>query len=437
MHVNPDELAGGALLATAALMGSGPDLPELPDDLLRSFASAMEALPRQWQEVGGVAKSGPWLTFAALVEAHGQWGAAWDLLSAMTTALQPAAGDPAHANLLAFLDARRGRVARTEGRIEVASDCFDGALAKATSAELATYFADVFPTVWLGRSVLAAERGNYPEARQAARRVLRPQVPAAHRAQAYQMLALAEQKAQRPHLALEHLWRAYDASDGHPAHRTALLASMSDVVAAEGHLCAAVRGWLTVLESPASARALAPACVTLLDIIGNHVRVGDPCGSCAALIANSSLVKEEVGGALSRLMPGAVVGALDVVAERVSTGQLTSSPIPQVTAHDLVEVTLARGRAQLAIGHADAARRLAAAARSDALQAGFHERVFQADILLNQIDSVSDECAISNRVPEAPVRRAKGKGTSGRTRAVARFFTLVPAVTTAEASTPL
>lgn len=396
------ELQGAATLARALLCGA-TRLPALPPDIVSVVNPAWDTLPPQWYSVGHTDHAARWIDLAALVEADGQWDAAWDLLAAMTETLSADFGAERR-NLLAFLCARRGRVARMAGRLETAEACYAQALAEA-DRHTEGYWADVYPAAWLGRSVLAVERGNYPEAKRCAQAAIRPHVPTAHHAQAYQMLALIARKAGDVSGALHALWRAHDCRDGHPVHQAAILVSLAEVAAEAGEPCAAIRAWVAILTNAGVPRFVAPCLIGLLGAFAHHLSHTDPCGACAECIAQSPWADIDVDTTHPSLVTAA--RALDRTAQRVLAHEhIIGIGVPPLPPHDQVELLLMRSRLLRALGATTEAADTASQAEAEATRFGFHERTFQSADLV--------------RLP-ARERHAEG----GRPpAAVRRFFTM-------------
>ncbi len=386
MPIAPDLLRGSVVLARAILDGAST-IPALPVEIVRPCGDAIAALPPQWRTVGDYEGSGAWIDFAALVEAYGYFTEAWELLATLAAVLEAAEADPIRDNLIAFLWARRGRIARTAGWLPTAEDCYLESLVVA-SIDHDSYWTDVYPTAWIGRCVLAVERGNYPEARRCARQALHESIPRAHRAQAHQMLALIARKAGKLSLALEHLWAAFDQSDGHAAHQIEIISSLAEVAAEGGHNCAALRGWHYVISHPAPGRALAPALIGIQQVVGLWLaEAGDPCGTCIDLLAQSWWIRGIPSAATSSPL-GRLAWQVARVAQTIADGPANPKFSDRVVSlHDRIELRLATARLLLALDAPEEATRLASRVRSEAEAAGFHERAFQSEGVLAQSGS--------------------------------------------------
>ncbi|MBY0491453.1 MAG: tetratricopeptide repeat protein [Gemmatimonadaceae bacterium] len=386
MPIDRTLLQGASMLAQSALRGSR-ELPPFPSDLRRLLGAALRELPPQWFEVGRYQNSGIWIELAALIEAAGLFDEAWDLLSAMADVISshPTArgersspsDDLEAATLRSFLWARRGRVSRMAGRLDNAEACYGEALAGPELHARPAFWSDVYPWAWIGRAVLAVERGNYPAARTFALKALDTRVPSGHQAQAHVMLALFDRKRQRHDRALHHLWSAHDLSDNHPVHQAEILVALGEVALQLGDTCAAIRAWRAVLSLNRTPRMVAPAVVGLMDAMASQYQGGDPCGECSSLIARSTwfVQPSESRGDVPRRM-ASLVGRL------CNHESLPALIAGELARHDTVELQLARARLLFTIGETSAAIGLASSLRADAVQLGFHERVFQIDALL-------------------------------------------------------
>lgn len=367
-------------------------MPEFPTSLRLTVDELLRQIPPQWRQVGKWGRIGPWIDLAALIEFGGLWDEAWDVLALLSVAVERAADDElahfsedhiqrpadpaAHRTaLLAFLIARRGRVARLAGRLDTAAECYREALMRAESQESSLFWEDVYPSAWIGRCVLAVERGNYPQARAAALRAVRETVPRAHRAQAHQMLALIDRKAGRFDRALHHLWEAHDQTDGHPMHRAEILLSLAEVAQQLGDHCASLRARLFVLQEQRAARIVIPALAGLIENVTNQLETEDRCGSCYAQFARIRWFPavEDAHKSARKLVQLAAQVADGVV----PSGLLDGECLP----HDVVVLQIACARLLRALGEVKAASDLAMRSRAEAQRLGFYERVFQSESL--------------------------------------------------------
>lgn len=374
MSLSPLLLQSVALLARGSLRGAKA-LPAVPRGIEQVIGEALDELPPQWHSIGSAAPRGRWIELAALLEAHGAWDDAWDLLAAVGEVVTRSDASP---NFVAFLSARRGRVARQAGRLDTADACYAGALAMADRHEN-TYLTDVYPSAWLGRCVLAVERGNYPQARSFAKRAIAPGIPVAHQAQAHQMLALIERKAGRLNAALSHLWQAHDLADVHPAHQAAVLGSLAELAAERGEGCAALRAWVSILRVPRAQRMVTPTLISILNLLARYVIQGDPCQQCLQVLrvqpwASSVTVADTMTDAARHLVD-------QTSAITVGDRPLTGLGVP-LTPHDFVELQITRSRLLLTLGEHERGAAAAHAAHKLAQTLGFYERLFQAEPLL-------------------------------------------------------
>jgi tetratricopeptide (TPR) repeat protein len=400
MSPSPLLLQSVALLARESLRGAEV-LPPVPRGIEQILGEALDELPPQWHAIGSAAPRGRWIELAALLEGHGAWDDAWDLLAAVAEVATLSDASP---NFAAFLSARRGRIARQAGRLDTADACYMGALAMADRHEN-TYFTDVYPSAWLGRCVLAVERGNYPQARRFAKRAIAPGIPLAHHAQAYQMLALIDRKAGRLDAALSHLWQAHDLGDMHPAHHAAILGALAEVAAERGEGCAALRAWVSILRVARAPRMVTPTLISILNLLGRYVTQGDPCRQCLGLLraqpwASAVPLTETIADAARHLID-------QTSAIAVGDRPLVGLGVP-LTPHDFVELQITRSRLLMTLGEHQRGAAVANVAHQMAETLGFHERLFQAEPLLGEPSTTS---------------RPK-KGSPGSKAMLRRFFDL-------------
>jgi tetratricopeptide (TPR) repeat protein len=415
MTLDRQTLEGAVLLAAAALRGSN-GLPPFPPEIERALGASLRALPPQWLAVGEVQASGQWLELAALSESAGLWKEAWNLLVAISDSLatssdadeSPAAASPALPNLTAFVSARRGRVARVAGWLDTAEACYEEALAHATLADPTGYWSDVYPVSWIGRCVVAVERGNYPLARRFGRRALRGPVPPALRAQAHQMLALIERKAGRPQRALRHLWDALDTTDAHAERRAEIMSSLAEVAFQMGQHCAALRAWLVVLDHSRTARRVMPSLVGIISVLRQAREGHDHCVDCERALRSTRWF--QVRG---RTVGGEVLQSV----ESLVHGVIGGAPMPELfsdhaSAHDVVELKLAWSGVLAALDRGPEAVALASEAQADAERLGFHERTIEADAILASVQR-----------HRQPSRHTRAHETTQRSSAAfARYF---------------
>ncbi len=406
MAIDRALLKGAEELATATLQGAA-GLPTFPPDIERTFGAAMDELPPQCFVVGRYQQSARWFELAALIELAGLWDQSLALLEAITEAVDASllavsvdsiAGAEARA-ILALVCARRARVLRMSGQLESAEEWYMQALPRRGSIPEDAFWADIYPSAHLGRYVAAVERGNYPEARRIALKCLRKEVSKAMHAMTYQALALIDHKTGRYDRALHHLWQAHDLIERHPTHKVEIESTLAEVAFKLGDTCSALRGWGKVLAQTRVARIAAPALVGVLDSVAWQLQHGDRCGGCAAFLRSQAWFSR-----LAQPAPNEA-SALEAIVRSGSANGSFMLFDGDLTPHDRVELRLAHAMLLSALGDRAAGATLAREVREDALQFGFHERVFQSEALVARV-AVADSAAAAER-HTVVARRAK------------------------------
>ncbi|MES2522647.1 MAG: hypothetical protein V4617_08125 [Gemmatimonadota bacterium] len=213
---------------------------------------------------------GGWIEVAALAEYIGAWPLADIVLRLLIarvdeyTALADARVPVTPREALALCWARRGRIARTAGRLTDADVFYRRAVALTRGLS----WSDGRPHAEMGLAVLSVGRGNYPSAERRAQRVLayRPVVYSMYRIAAHQVIAFTKRRRGQPLDALLHSWEAYDLLDRDDDRRFEILSSMSEIAQSHGDLDAAARGFAAVATSQAPWRVRIPGLVGALDV---------------------------------------------------------------------------------------------------------------------------------------------------------------------------
>jgi tetratricopeptide (TPR) repeat protein len=403
-----------AAIAQSALAASDA-IPPMPTAALRLATEELAVLPPQWQAIGHCDGIGPWIDLAASVESKGLWSEAWELLSALADRLDAAAqhgDDPVQQQFrraaVAFLCARRGRVARMSSRLDVAMAYQQEAARRARTIRHPAVMQDVLPNAWLGLCVSVVEVGNYPRAMRLARRVLHPEVPVIHQVQALVMMALCARKMGRLPEALRYLWRAFDLNTN-PRIHTDVLASLGEIANSAGAWLASVRARLSLLAQPVQARVATPSLSGLLEIAAAQFTHHEAWQQLHETVRSSLW-----GRTWMQLTddPSSLLDELIRLGNAVIENDSVNGALfvrEKITPHDLVVLRIALARLLLAARrHAQAAAQLREASRS-AEAARFNERTFQIDDLLTRAEQQTDTPPDSpNRTPTARRRPLSG-----------------------------
>lgn len=403
-------MRSAAAIAYSALQAV-TSIPPVPLAARRLAAPELAELTPQWQSVGHCDGIGAWIDLAACTESQGLWTEAWEILSLLSERLEDAiARDETDSSqrefrraAVAFLCARRGRIARMSSRLDIAMSFQQDAMRRARSIRHPAVLRDVLPHAWLGLSVSVVELGNYPRATRLARRTLHPDVPTSHQVHALIMLALCARKTGRLTLALRYLWRAHDLNTSPQLHAD-VLASLGEVAYSAGAWLPSVRARLTLLAYPVQARVATPAFAGLLEITAAQRHDRTACEQLERTIRASRWGKQWLarGDGTPSLIDAMVDLGNAVIANDSVNGALFVRE--KITPHDLVVLRIALARLLLADGRRPQAAAQLREASALADQAHFHERTFQIDQLRDQAERESEPPAAAS-APVAFARR--------------------------------
>lgn len=273
-ELDRDLLAGIFMLLCAPSEPAALD--EIPSALAAVLAPFSRRLPPSVATFSHLPIVKQWIDAAAVAESEGLHDAAWDVLGRLVERAVPELSAEDASALVAFVWARRGRIARMASRFDDADACYREAMRLAVRAPEAERWRDGYPHAVLGLSVLSLRRGNYPRAIRLARRVLAPgrRVPVPYRVQAHLMLGLTYRKRRSFRTAVRHLWSAYDLLAVGDGRRAEVLVGLAEVASDAGALDAALEALLAVLEGPSLPRIALPTLASLVDVVrrgtGSH-----------------------------------------------------------------------------------------------------------------------------------------------------------------------
>jgi hypothetical protein len=190
---------------------------------------------------------------AAYLEQRGGFGLAYSLLVSLRAALAPLPG-----GRQSVIVAQQGRIARQLGALGDADAHYRAAerLARVARDDDATARA------LIGRGVLAATKGNYPEARLGFRRALQAARRGGlhgHEAAANQGLLAAAVAAGDVDTALVHGWLAYRDAVNEPGRQAEILVSLAEIARLAGYSAAALAAYLRALQLTGLDRVRLPA----------------------------------------------------------------------------------------------------------------------------------------------------------------------------------
>lgn len=392
-------LQGIGLRLLAELQGA-ESLPEVPAVTRAILDPLVEQLQPQIGPLGADMTVRMWVNAAAIIEAHGFHDVAVDLIEELRRVLASDRTDDEARAFDAFLWTRRGRIARLAAQLDDAEECYREALRRTPPHKTSLWWSDVVSNAWIGLSILAVGRGNYPLAHLEARKLLVPQVPPSQQVQGHLLLALILKKRRRFGAALAHVWQAFDLLPGTDPRRADTLVTLGEIAADVGEWESALHARLAALALPILPRVAVAALTGVLGVLaqpslranaraeeilarsawGRRVLAGRP---------EMTVVARAEGHAQDLLRPSAIAPA------KLSTVTIAGA----LTAHD--QVVLALSLAELIEAderYSEAAEWLAFAEQL-AVRHGFHERVFQVDTLRR---AWSDQRAVSQRDPSSP-----------------------------------
>jgi tetratricopeptide (TPR) repeat protein len=268
------------------------------------------------------------------MEDDGAWGLAYSTLSILVDA-EPRLRVLERGRVLAQM----GRVAWKAGALETARDQYRRVEVLGRAARSA----ELRVRAWVGYSILARLRGNYPEVRKWATRAAEE----ADRAQlaalgslAYHSLMVSAGVAGDFNGALIYGWRAFEGATGDPEREASMLLNLSQLLYETGHAEAALHGFTAALAREPVARLALPA-------LGGLALAGSALGDAAR------------------------VRAAHTQAERLIAG----GRLPYESASALVELS----EALAAIGDAAGSADCRARAREIATRQGYHEFTHRLD----------------------------------------------------------
>lgn len=376
-------LHGVGLRLLAELDGADtlPDLPGATTTVLDLFADQLQP---QIGPLGADVRVRSWVNAAAVVEAHGFHDLAVDLIEGLRRVIVGEhAADEARA-FDAFLWTRRGRIARLAAQLDDAEECYREALRRTPQSRTNLWWEDVVSNAWIGLSVLAVARGNYPLAQQEAKKLLVPQVPSTQQVQGHLLLALILRKRGKPGVALVHLWQAFDLLDGTDPRRADVLVTLGEIAGEVGEWESALHARLAALAVPILPRVAAAALSGVLSVLAQPVSRTNEAAE--VIIARSAwgqrvLAKRPERNTAARA-EGHARNLLRPQADHVqpSVGGLDAGP-GALTAHDQVVLGLSLAELIAAEGRYREANEWLRLAEALAVSHGFHERQFQIDAL--------------------------------------------------------
>jgi|GEM_PF-3455098 len=401
------ESLAGALLVLTSTLREAPLLPRVPEPLAQVLAPLANLLPPQCASFTDDDDFVAWVTVAAIAEAYGQFDVAWELIEQLQWILRHGESNESVQARLAFLWARRGRIARTAGRLLDAEECYREALSISARAKSLATWGDARPHAHLGLAILAVGKGNYPQALRAANAVVNASslVPTLYQVQAHLLLALLFRKRHAAFAALEHLWLAFDLLEAGDVRRLDILVSLAEVASEQGNHDAALRARLIALANPLVPRVEAAALAGLLDVASRE-DVGSQSEREARIMGSSwgqrVLAPREETTVYERLV--------SYTTERVE------SPDNAFTPHDVVLLAFGLCRIARSMGDTELDLRWLSRAEALAQAHGFHEREFEAH-------SLREDGSLKAAIRRSP--HSSPKFRSGGTRASwARFETL-------------
>ncbi len=376
----------GALAVVAAGLEAS-DSFDRPSIAMPQLREPLELLPPQFAGIPSGSAMAEWVNIVSLAELLEAPQLADLLLVELIVRLSPQDAGRAHgyspserAEMAAVCWARRGRVARTQGRLDDAEACYKTALQMSGSL-----WCDARPQALVGLSALAANRGNFPEAERLALQLLErgSGVFAVYRVPAHQLLTFTMRKRGRLLEALLHGWHAFDLLGVDDSRRDELLITMSEIALAYGDLDAAARGFSTVRLDILPARIQIPALVGGLDVAARRMSIANRHDAADEDAAKTSVARLSVVAARAPLLP-------------LLKGSLSPG--------DRLLAVIALGEAAIELGERDDAMSWMAQAAHIADQHGFHEKRFHVDSLLARLASGEgrDVLMTANSVASAP-----------------------------------
>jgi tetratricopeptide (TPR) repeat protein len=273
--------------------GERPPLPATLRDVLSGDPVLGPALAAQADEATAAddldAVSAVVRAVVCHMENDGAWGLAYSTLSILVD-VEPRLTVVERGRVLAQL----GRIAWKAGALETARDQYRRVEVLGRAARSP----ELRVRAWVGYSILARLRGNYPEVRKWATRAAEE----ADRAQlaalgslAYHSLMVAAGVAGDFNGALIYGWRAFEGATGDPEREASMLLNLSQLLYDAGHAEAALHGFAAALAREPVARIALPALggVALAgSVLGDARRVRAAQTQAERLIANGGMPYE-------------------------------------------------------------------------------------------------------------------------------------------------
>lgn len=263
------ERLGIIAVLCAALEGS-TQLEGPPISLLDRLGEGLSRLPPQMEGYNRGHPLRDWLDVAALAEHHGSLSLAYLIIGRLQQlltvglALDNSSNDvDSRREETALCWARRGRIARVDGSLDDAEECYREAIRLGNRNP----WGDGRCQGELGLTILSYFRGNMPAAAKRAQRILaqRPAVSPIYRMSAHQMFALCARRRGDLIDALLHGWHAFDLLEAKDSRRVELLITLSELALEFGNVDAARAGFAAVLAVDPPNRIRVPALAGALD----------------------------------------------------------------------------------------------------------------------------------------------------------------------------
>ncbi len=406
--VLPDRvtLQGVGLRLLAELEGA-ESLPPLPAVTRPVLDPLVEQLQPQIGLLGTDTTIRMWVNAAAIIEAHGFHDVAVDLVEGLRRVVTSGRTDDEARAFDAFLWTRRGRIARLAAQLDDAEQCYREALRRTPRQRTDLWWSDVVSNAWLGLSILAVGRGNYPLAQQEARKVLVSHVPPSQQVQAHLLLALILKKRGRFGAALAHVWQAFDLLPDTDPRRADALVTLGEIAAEVGEWESALHARLAALALPILPRVAVAALTGLLGVLAQpNLRAN---ARAETIIAQSAWGRRVLAGRTEMTVVARAEGhAQDLLRPKLGIGTTGGG----LTAHDQVVLALSLAELIAADERYSEAAEWLEFAEMLAVRHGFHERQFQVDALRR---AWSEQRAVLQRDPsptQTVVRTKRARRTT-------------------------
>ena len=219
----------------------------------------------------------------------------------------------------------RGRVLAQLGRVAWRSGALDTSREHYRRAEVlgrTGRIPELRIRAWIGYSIVARHRGNYPDVRKwgarAANEAERLNLPLLA-SLAYHSLMVAASVAGDPNSALGFGWRVYQGAVGEPQREASALLHLSQTLLEAGYPHAALRGYLAALDRKPVARVAYPTLGGLslaAARVGNRALVHETAKRIDALIASAHFPHGSAGALLELSEALATIGDMTQAATR-------------------------------------------------------------------------------------------------------------------------